>query len=63
MVLSPSDKTEEKAAVLAAKNNITEKGRLADQKLDEHTRWAPLGAIKRSSHSLSVMSLGVHGAF
>ncbi|GJJ11481.1 hypothetical protein Clacol_005714 [Clathrus columnatus] len=34
-----SDKTEEKAALNAAKNNITEKGRLSDQKLDQHLSY------------------------
>ncbi|KAF8524194.1 ergosterol biosynthesis ERG4/ERG24 [Gautieria morchelliformis] len=34
-----SDKTDEKAAANAAKSNITEKGRLVDQKLDEHTSY------------------------
>ncbi|KAF8517895.1 ERG4/ERG24 ergosterol biosynthesis protein [Hysterangium stoloniferum] len=34
-----SDKTEEKAAVNATKNSITEKGRLTDQKLDEHDTY------------------------
>jgi hypothetical protein len=40
MGLTRSDKTEEKSALNAAKSNITEKGRLVDQKLDTHTRWA-----------------------
>jgi len=40
MVAGPStrsDKTEEKAALEAAKNNVTDKGRETDRALDTHT--------------------------
>lgn len=62
-----SDKTEEKAALNAAKNNVTEKGRQADKKLDEHLRLVFViqynVEVVYKRFFLSAMSLADHGAF